>query len=117
MIRTHNVKDSIKIVKGKVILRPEPIEEIEVSGCETLKFINNEVFHIKDNISRLEKELEIEKRKLNDKITLQNELKYLGFCDISAPIYKRIDGVIIIDKDGNKVVDRYIHNENCKDKE
>lgn len=118
MLNEIVVKEKYVVENGKVYAYAEGMvnSKRKVDGCEARKEVS-ELLNQKLNKKEL---LEQELSKLVSDITelqkTDNALASLGFCKIDCPIYSKIDGIVMKDKDSNPIVKGYTHQHNCSNK-
>lgn len=89
----------------------------KVNGCEARVMVNNEIKTLENDIKVQEAELAKKKTLLASKKKLDTELAFAGYCLLDNPLYKKVDGIRIKDKDGNYLIEGMTHSDTCSHRE
>lgn len=84
-----------------------------VNGCEARQELKKSIDEKLLQKQAKEKELAEINKELATLQKVDNEIAALGYCPIDAPVYKKIDGVVIKDRNNNPIIAGHTHNENC----
>lgn len=118
MLEQINLKESYLVSDGKLYAYcPELNRKREINGCEGRKELATEIEAKEAKKASLEKELASTNKELGNLIALDSKLAGCGYCKKDAPIYKKIDGVVVHDVNGNAVVSGYTHSDTCLHRE
>lgn len=88
----------------------------KVDGCEVRSELLEEYAAAQTELANLEAQLIALKKEMAENKTLDAQLAVAGYCLISTPVYKKIDGIVVKDSDGNPVVQSYSHSAECTHK-
>lgn len=118
MLKTKEVKEVIKVEDKQVFaVIKETNEKRKLQPCETREYLTKQIDELQAKQLQLEKQLKTVKNALISFVRLDAEIKSLGYCNLSTPLYKKVDGMIIRDKTGSATILSYTHSPECKNKE
>lgn len=118
MLEEKLLKEKYKVIDGKCYAVYEELNlKREVDACEVRIELAEKNLVLQEKKSELEKQLKEIIFSLTENAKIDGELSALGFCKKDNPVYKKIDGIILKDKNGNPVVSKYTHQNNCPNRE
>ena len=118
MLKEINLKESYLVSDGKLYAYcPEINRKREMNGCEGRQELATEIGALNNKKAQLEKELASINKELANLIATDSKLAGCGYCKKDAPIYKKIEGVVVRDVNGNAVISGFTHSDICSHKE
>lgn len=118
MLNEIKYTERYKVEDGKIYAVVEEInKKRKLNGCEVRKELASIIQEQKIKKEQLEKELADLTQDLTENLQLDSQLAGLGYCDISAPVYKRIDGIIQKDNNGEYIITGTTHLSTCAHKQ
>ena len=118
MLNEIKYKEKYKIEDGKIYAVVEEINsKRKLNGCEVRKELARKIQEQKTKKEQLEKDLADLTHELTEDLKLDSQLAGLGYCDISAPVYKRLDGIIQKDSNGEYIITGTTHLSTCAHKQ
>ncbi|MBR1984494.1 MAG: hypothetical protein IKA31_02025 [Clostridia bacterium] len=114
MLNEIKLKETYKVENKKVYaVIKETGSKRPVNGCDVRVELAQADEVLAQRQGELEAELNeiIKQRSTNQK--LDNQLAALGYCKKDKPIYKKIDGITMRDANGNPLIEKYIHQNDC----
>lgn len=118
MLKEKRIEEKIEIVDGKVYAVFSCKEERrEVDGCEMRRELAKEIEAKREELAELNKAVEQATKELTELLQQDNALIGEQYCNLSTPVYKRIDGMVQVDEQGNAIIEGYTHDAYCPHKE
>ncbi len=81
------------------------------------KELAKEIEAKREELAALNKAIKKTTKELTDLLQQDNALIGEQYCNLSTPVYKRIDGIVQIDEQGNAIIEGYTHEEYCPHRE
>ena len=118
MLNVKVIKEKYKIRDKKVYAEYElTAEQRELDGCEVRAELSKERIELENHKKFLQEELQKVDQEIVKNLELDNQLELLGYCKLDNPVYKRVDGLIIKGSDGQPIISKFTHQNNCVNKE
>lgn len=114
MLEKFEVKEKALIENGKLYAYCfRGATKRELDPCEYRKELQETQKALEEKKASLEAELEETIKEMAEAKKIDNQLASLGYCLEDTPVYKKIDGIVQRDSDGNPVVSSYTHSMTC----
>ena len=117
MFESKEFKEKLKIEDGNLYAYYEVESPQLIDGCEGRKLIGAEIASKRNELEVLEYKKSMLQDELTELLKLDNALVGLGYCKMDKPVYKKLDGILQKDDEGNAIIDGYTHNDYCSHKE
>lgn len=118
MLKERKIKEEIEVVDGKVFAVFSCREERRViDGCSMRQKLAEQINQKRQEVEEMNKSIESVTRELTELLQQDNQLAGIGCCNLSTPVYRTIDGIVQLDEQGGKIIERYTHDPFCPHKE
>ena len=116
-LKETKLKEEIKVIDGKVYAVVAALgKKRQLNGCEARKFNNETIKSLEFIKAGLQADLERINSDLIKAKKLDSELASCGYCKLDEVEYKKIDGIVMKDAEGQPIVIGKTHNELCSHK-
>lgn len=117
MFETKEFKEKLKFENGKLFSYFEVSSPEVINGCKGRKIIQKEIELKRKKLEELEKTKASVQEELTELLILDNALVGQGYCKLDKEVYKKLDGILQKDENGNEIIECYTHSDYCSHKE